>query len=472
MKNDPDIQERSNLTRSQLLFWAGQKLRPAEPLYNMVVCYSVPVRVDTQRLQAAWQTLVDSSDALRTIIEERDGVPMQTVLPRIVHTLEFVDLSGRDASGWIHERSRMVFDLEKRLFDGALIKVADQDFIIYISHHQIIGDAWSSYLIYRRLSELYDGQAVESPPFRQYIDFERETRGSTRYQKAQGYWKQQLDEPADEMKLYGEAAGATTRGRRLTRHLSRELVEKLRSLALRKDVFIGTPDLSLFVLFISIFFAYLNLVSGARRLSLGIMHHNRITKAFADTIGMFMEVLPLRITIAGDETFATLIKKTTKGVLDGLKHGQFTTGNPIQNANYHVSLNYINASLPEFDGTPVSAEWVHTGYQNEILDLHVRQWNSAGDLVLEFDLDSDLFSEEEQREAMRHFELIMDAAVNDFDAAIDHGLLMSESQKERFAVLLSEASFAFEATKRSHKKAQKALKTQKAQRLKKDLEVT
>jgi hypothetical protein len=92
----------------------------------------------------------------------------------------------------------------------------------------------------------------------------------------------------------------------------------------------------------------------------------------------------------------------------------------------------------------VSVEWVHTGYQNEVLDLHVRQWNSAGDLVLEFDFDSNMFSEEEQREAMRQFEQVMDAAMSDLNAVIDRGLLMSETHKERFAVLLSETSFAFE----------------------------
>lgn len=437
-----DIEGRSNLTRNQLLFWAGQKLRSAEPLYNMVLCYSIPTRVDVDRLQAAWVKLIDSSDALRTIIEERDGVPMQTVRPRIDHTLEIVE--AKDANGWIRERSQMVFDLEKRLFDGALIKIAKDSFVIYINTHQIIGDAWATNLIYRRLTELYDGRAAEFPPFQSYIDFERENRGSTRYQKAEAYWKQQLREPADDMKLYGEAPGTTTRGRRLMTQLSRELVEKLRAVANSKDVFVGTPDLSLFVLFVSVYFAYVHLISGARRLSLGIMHHNRVTKSFAGTIGMFTETLPLRITIAVDETFRTLIRKVTSGVLDSLKHGQFTTGNPIQNANYHVSFNYINASLPEFHGVPVSAEWVHTGYQNEILDLHVRYGNSAGDLVLEFDLDSDLFSEEQQREAMRHFALIMEAAT-DLDAAIDHGLLMDESQKARFAALLSEASFAFES---------------------------
>jgi len=30
-----DIYERSNLTKTQLIFWAGQKLSPEAPLYNI-----------------------------------------------------------------------------------------------------------------------------------------------------------------------------------------------------------------------------------------------------------------------------------------------------------------------------------------------------------------------------------------------------------------------------------------------------
>jgi len=452
MEQFADVYERSNLTRSQLLFWAGQKLRPTTPLYNMIACYVIPARVEPAHMQAAFCTLVASSDQLRTAIEEREGVPFQTVLPEFGCAMEFVDLKAHELRTWIKQRARMVFDLEKRLIDGALLKVADDCFVCYLNNHQIIDDAWAGYLIYRRLTELYElsikgqlGPRVEFAPFQDYIEFERNNRRSSRHRKAEAYWKQQLEEPADEIKLYGASAGQTTHGHRVASYLSSERVERLRELAQSKEVFVGTLDLSLFILFVSFFFAYLHLVSGARRLSLGIMHHNRVTKSFAETIGMFMEVLPLRVSIGDDETFRSLIGKVTAGVLDSLKHGQFTTGNPIQNSNYQVSFNYINASLPEFQGAPVSAEWIHAGYQNEILDVHVRQWNSAGDLVLEFDFDSDLFVEEEQQQAVRHFLQVVDAGSKDLDCAIDYSLLMSDSEKQRFAELFSEACFAFES---------------------------
>ncbi|MBO0800030.1 MAG: non-ribosomal peptide synthetase, partial [Blastocatellia bacterium] len=69
----------SNLSRNQLLVWTGQKLQPDVPLYNMVHTFTISGAVDAKHLQNAFQTLLNSSDALRTVIEEIDGIPQQRV---------------------------------------------------------------------------------------------------------------------------------------------------------------------------------------------------------------------------------------------------------------------------------------------------------------------------------------------------------------------------------------------------------
>jgi len=51
--------EQSNLTRSQLLFWAGQRLQPEAPLYNMVGLYTISSKVEPAHLERAFQTLVN-----------------------------------------------------------------------------------------------------------------------------------------------------------------------------------------------------------------------------------------------------------------------------------------------------------------------------------------------------------------------------------------------------------------------------
>jgi hypothetical protein len=449
--------EQSNLTRSQLLFWAGQRLQPEAPLYNMVGLYTISSKVEYVHLKSAFQTLVNSSDALRTTIEERAGTPFLKVLSWLDCALEYVDCSRaadpeRELSVWVDERRRIRFDMTKRLFDCALLKISDEKFACYINNHQLIGDAWAGYLIHQRLSELYAlsregrlGEKVELPAFHAYMEYEREVRRSTRYRKAEAYWKGKLREPLEPLCLYGsEPLMQTVRGARTPCQLDAGRMRRLRELSQREGVFVGTPDLSLFIIFATLLFVYLHRVSGNRRLSLGVMHHNRVTKAFAETIGMFMEVLPLRIEIEEGDTFKTLTRKVAAEALESFKNVQYTTGNPIRHKSYQATLNYINAPLCAFDGTEVEAEWVHAGYQNEILDLNVRQFNPQGDWILEFDFDFDLFNADEQLDAVEHFLRILDALLEDLDCPVERpGMLLSESRKRQMQALEMEARLDF-----------------------------
>ena len=61
---------RYGLTESQILIWTGQKLQANEPLYNMVLRFDIEGPIDTQLFQQAFQKLIDSCDALRTVFQD------------------------------------------------------------------------------------------------------------------------------------------------------------------------------------------------------------------------------------------------------------------------------------------------------------------------------------------------------------------------------------------------------------------
>jgi hypothetical protein len=89
-----ELLESSNLTQNQFLMWMGQQRSPEAPLYNMIFTFTIDGEIDPETFQAAFQTLVDRSDALRTVFEEIGGVPQQRVLPYLPYQVEFIDLSG------------------------------------------------------------------------------------------------------------------------------------------------------------------------------------------------------------------------------------------------------------------------------------------------------------------------------------------------------------------------------------------
>ena len=85
--------KRSNLTGQQLIFWVGQKLQPNFSIYNMAMTFTIPSAIDSDLFRKAFQILVNSSDALRTVIEEIEGVPQQRALVKFPYMMDCLDLS-------------------------------------------------------------------------------------------------------------------------------------------------------------------------------------------------------------------------------------------------------------------------------------------------------------------------------------------------------------------------------------------
>jgi len=454
-----DIFERSNLTKNQILFWVGQKLHPTAPLFNMINSFTIRSTIQPALLREAFQSLVNACDALRTVIYELDGVPLQKVLPGLSCELEYLDYSKTENAvesyrAWIAERAQAVFELEDRLFDAALIKIREDEFVWYINHHQLIADASSTALLFRRLTEFYEaalkgepGRVVKLPLFHDYVQHEREQRLTPRHRKTEAYWKEKLANPLAPIAFYGKLPSQPAlQGGRVTLRLGAERLRKLKLMAAHREVFVGTEDLSLFTIFAATIFVYLHRISGSRRLALGVAYHNRLTKATRETIGMLMEVLPLQITIEADETFLSLVQRVKTETLEVLKHGQYSISNSTQNLTHHAMFNYINAPAPQFEGKPVAVEWIHPGFQDEHLALHVHRFDGSGELSIEFDFNSGVFSAEAQRhEAVRHFLRILDAFLDDYDCSISRpDLLAAAGEDQETARPGDEDSFDFD----------------------------
>ena len=115
----------TNLTTSQLSIWTGQKLYPGLPLYNMALAFDLRGPVEVDHFRRAFQALVDSTDALRTVFDENHGIPGQRVLPAMPYEVRVFDFSREAepcvaARSWISERCVEPFGLDHCLFESSL----------------------------------------------------------------------------------------------------------------------------------------------------------------------------------------------------------------------------------------------------------------------------------------------------------------------------------------------------------------
>ncbi|MHB2020589.1 MAG: amino acid adenylation domain-containing protein, partial [Candidatus Xenobia bacterium] len=111
------LYRRSNLTRRQLYIWLAASLQAGPGEHHVASLFMIEGEVQPARLRAALGMLVESQEALRTVVRLQQGVPHQVVLPHLSLPLDVVDLSEtpHELEAWAQERAVRPFQPDRRL---------------------------------------------------------------------------------------------------------------------------------------------------------------------------------------------------------------------------------------------------------------------------------------------------------------------------------------------------------------------
>ena len=151
----------NELTVSERLIWAGQRLDPESPLYNMALAFDIRGPIDVDAFREAFQQVVASTDALRTIWADDGGHPKREVLDHVEARVEILSLpeealGDAQVDALLEERTRRVLPLDQPQFDSCLVERRPDRYIWYLNQHHLITDAWSVGVLYHRMGSLYE----------------------------------------------------------------------------------------------------------------------------------------------------------------------------------------------------------------------------------------------------------------------------------------------------------------------------
>ena len=204
---------KTNLTQSQLMIWTGQELNPEAPLYNVIMTFSFSGAIDSDQFSRAFNKLVASSDAMRTVFTLEQGMPMQTVLEDVNAPLTLLDFStnpdkNQKLKQWIEENNRHKFDLTRCAYYSALIKMDKHHYLWYLNQHHLITDAWGVTVQYQILKQYYF-QSVEEcndlPKFHHYVAYEAAQLSDPTFNQTKEYWEKKITHAPPAARLYGYA---------------------------------------------------------------------------------------------------------------------------------------------------------------------------------------------------------------------------------------------------------------------------
>jgi thioesterase domain-containing protein/aryl carrier-like protein len=422
-----DIYAHSNLTKLQMIYWVGQSLRPKSPLFNVVVTFRLNVPIDRERFAQAFATVVRSSDALRTVIREDNGVPHRIILADPPKPLLLLDFSQEDdpeahLQDWLVERSQRSIDFTVCAYDVVLIKLGDASYYWFTNQHHLVTDAASVFLVYDRVTDLYaDSQLggqlpdqIEMPSFEAYVEFEKGYRESPRYEKSAVFWRKRLADSLDPVKFYGRSPQKKShRMQRIPFELDVARSKQIKEAMQRPGVFKLTPDLAMLNVLLTLYFAQLHYMTGNRRLATMMPFHNRPTEPMKRTLGLLMEIAPLLVELNEEETFATLTKKVAKSLQQTLIHYQYGSAVAMENKVLDLMFNFHHRPNLQFGNEPVQQDLIHPGAGSDSFGLHVHEFEADGALTFFFDFHEDVFTEAEREQTITAFEQILDAYLQD-----------------------------------------------------------
>ncbi len=418
-------------------------LSPDQALYNMAMAFRICGKISPSHFNSAFQKCIDQSDALRTVFEDHDGIAFQRVLERLDYEVALIDFSAskeplETAFSFMEKRAGKAFSLDERLFDCLLIKCGEDSFIWFLNQHHLICDAWSCSILFERAARCYQSacehrldEIAPPPQFEAQRDQEEHFRKSSAGYRAIELWQNKTARPRPQTELYGHRPGtAATATRRIVRNIGTARSDGLRSLAGQPPFRSISTDLSLYYIFCTNLFAYLHRISGQTDLVIGSPSHNRSSVDSRKTVGLFVELFPMQVSVSASDTFYSLADSVIAEVNNLLRHAQPGASQGVAANSYSVVLNFLNVTFPDFCGLNTETSWIHSGFgdRGHALRLQVQDFDASGAFKLLFDFNAEVGSDALRENAADHFLALLDALLDSLDTPVGQINLLSSGE--------------------------------------------
>jgi amino acid adenylation domain-containing protein len=309
------------LSFAQERLWFLDRLDPGRTTFNLNESVRFTGPLDVPSLARALAEVVRRHESLRTAFVDLHGRAAQRVLPALDVPLPLIDLSALPEERREAESERIAtaandhrFDLSRPpLLVAALVRVALERHALVLVYHHIVGDGWSSVVLLSELARLYRAFATgESSPLPelpiQYPDFAVWQRSRPREEetaKQLATWRERLAPPLPVLDLPTDRprpAVQTFRGRSEILLLPPDLATALRGLGAPRG---ATP----FMVLLSGFALLLSRWSGQEDVIVGSPFAGRDRRELEPLIGIFLNMLPLRIHLSGEPGFGALLDR-------------------------------------------------------------------------------------------------------------------------------------------------------------------
>ncbi|MBM7411150.1 amino acid adenylation domain-containing protein [Clavibacter michiganensis] len=419
---------------SQRRMYLAARLSPAALVYNMPSATHLEGPLDPERVLVALARLVERHEPLRTVIVRRGDEIRQRVrdagdvdLPLVLSADE---LPGPVRVDELVARFVRPFDLESGpLFRMEIVTHAHGGSTLLFDIHHIVADAVSVEILTRDFGLLYEGELAQLPL--QYRDYAAHLALETTDRATR-------DAGHDVVALLRDAPTGEALVRDRPRHGGEARAERVRlrldrgrsaALAACAEQHRATP----FMVVLAVWGAVLGRTSDRDDLLIGVPVSGRTLADTTEMVGMFVNMMPVRLRPSRDRGVADYLADCRDAVLTALAHQDVPFERvvealrPEREVGRHplvdVSIDYHNVDHHDLSIDGVVARPIDLVPLGVGMDLVVTCLESDEGLALDLDYAADLFDRTTIERLARRFELLLSQVVGATEPTTALGVL-------------------------------------------------
>lgn len=364
--------------------------------YNVTSAFRVTGKLSVPRLRSALHELARAHVALRSrYSRDERGRAWQHVLAAADVRLRIREIRGarthgRDSMGDILQkeatrRFRISVDPPLR---ALLLRSPGGTAVVALTAHHLALDGTSLNLLFAELGELYSTGAISRRP-RPAQRLNRTV--PPRNERSHAHWDRALDGyELAAMPRDLPAGPATFRGRSVPLRISRDLSDRIASLAARSQTSVFTVMLAALGVLVARY-------TGAEHFIVGVPTSGR-DRGSRDAIGSFVRVAPVPVSVEASQKFIDLLRATRTSVRTSVKHSAAPpqaiarligpSRHSLRPTVFRVMCNYFEEKPVNFGNLKLRRLDVYPPTARAELGLDIAQRSGALVARLEFGSDS------------------------------------------------------------------------------------
>ena len=334
------------LSFAQQRLWFLNQIEGQNQVLNLPMVLALKGELDVEKLNGAFNQIIERHDILRTTYQWQDQQASQTINPVEEYQLSVEDLSQKadaDAQAQqiaIEEATRQ-FDLsEGPIFSIRLLKIAEQVHHLLFTIHHISADAWTMDVLIDELTKLYVNEeaslATSNINYSDFAAWQQQNRDNEAAQQHLAYWTEQLADAPDLLALPYDRARPerqTFIGKVRSKALAQPLVDSLQSLSHQHKT-------TLFVTLLSAFQVQLQRLSGENDIVVGTDVSNRNHPQLSHLMGFFVNQLVLRNKVDSEQSFSAQLDSNREMVLQAMSHQDMPFEQLVDSLAGHRNVSY------------------------------------------------------------------------------------------------------------------------------------